>query len=217
MKTPGCNLLLKKVKEFLLLFTQLSSVTSWRQLRHVMAVGWDYSMTVMSDPPISSLSLSLSVFTFGISCSSSAHSLAWHGGWWPAWLMRRPDQRQKSSLGKTFVPRMDGISVGTTFPLGVLVVGTGGSCYQQKWQHDKRSDADAHTQTLCPTSTYTTPKALIRHLYFTSFSKLCFIQYLCTTANPLNPRPPRTLRYTTTSPSSTTLHPKKHSSFITED
>lgn len=140
------------------------------------------------DSPISSLSLSVS--TFGISCSSTAHSLASHGGWWPAGLMRRPDQRQKSSLGKTSEPRMDGISVGTTFPLGLLVVGTGVSCYQQKWQPDKRSDADAHTQTFCPTYTYTTPKALIRHLYFTSVSKLCFIQYLCATANLLNPPNP---------------------------
>lgn len=112
-------------------------------------------------------------------------------------MMRRPDQRLKSSLGKTFVTRMDGISVGTTFPPGLLVVGTGGSCYQQKWQHDKRSDADAHTRTFCPTSTCTTPKALIRHLHFTSVSKLCFIQYLCTTANPLNPTP---------TPTNTSIH-----------
>ncbi|KAI9536981.1 hypothetical protein NQZ68_029109 [Dissostichus eleginoides] len=41
----------------------------------------------------------------------------------PVWLRRMPDQRQRSSLGKTFELRMDGISIRKPFPLGSLVLG----------------------------------------------------------------------------------------------
>lgn len=44
----------------------------------------------------------------------------------PAWSRRRrPDQRRRSGLGKTFGLRMDGISVWRPFPLGSLVLGPG--------------------------------------------------------------------------------------------
>lgn len=63
----------------------------------------------------------------------------------PVWLRRRPDQRQRSSLGKTFGLGMDGISVRKPFPLGSLVLGPTDRVTTQKRRHERGSDANPHT------------------------------------------------------------------------
>lgn len=63
----------------------------------------------------------------------------------PAWLRRRPDQRQRGSLEKTFGLRMDGISVRKPFPLGSLVLGPRDRVTTQKRQHERGGDTNPHT------------------------------------------------------------------------
>lgn len=62
----------------------------------------------------------------------------------PVW-MRRPDQRQRSSLGKSFGLRMDGISVKKPFPPGSLVLRPRDRVTSQKRQHERGGDANPHT------------------------------------------------------------------------
>lgn len=63
----------------------------------------------------------------------------------PAWMRRRPDQRQRSSLGKTLGLRMDGISVRKPFPLGSLVLEPRDQVTTQKHRHERGGDANPHT------------------------------------------------------------------------
>jgi len=59
----------------------------------------------------------------------------------PVWLRRRPDQRQRSSLGKTLGLRMDGISVRKPFPLGSLLLEPGDQVTTQKRRHERGGHA----------------------------------------------------------------------------
>lgn len=62
----------------------------------------------------------------------------------PVWLRRRPDQRQRSSLGKTLGLRMDGISVKKPFPLGSLVLDPRDQVTTQKRRHERGGHALIH-------------------------------------------------------------------------
>lgn len=62
----------------------------------------------------------------------------------PVWLRRRPDQRQRSSLGKTLGLRMDGISVRKPFPLGSLVLDPRDQVTTQKRRHERGGHALIH-------------------------------------------------------------------------
>lgn len=108
--------------------------------------------------------------------------------------MRRPDQRQRSSLGKTFGQRMDGIYVRKIFPLGLLVLGPRDQVTNQKWQHKKGGNANPHTYMgLSVQPPPTLPLLLpIMHLFCSSPSKLWTTQYLCPLKlhQPNSPYPP---------------------------
>lgn len=140
----------------------------------------------------------------------------------PAWLRRRPDQRQKSSLGKTFGLRMDEISVRKPFPLGSLVLGPRDRVTTQKRQHEKGGDANPHTwgslSVLHSHYTTTTNNVSLLPLY-SSPSKLSITQYLCVTPKLHQPNTPLLPQasmhhHLTLLPNPS---PQKHSSFITED
>ena len=102
----------------------------------------------------------------------------------PAWLRSRPDQRQRSNLGKTFGLRMDGISVRKPFPLGSLGLGPRDRVTTPKCRHERGGDANPHTlgflSVLYPHSTTTTNNVSLLPLHSSS-SKFLSTQYLCVT------------------------------------
>lgn len=131
----------------------------------------------------------------------------------PVWLRRRPDQRQRSSLEKTFGLIMDGISVRKPFPLGSLVLEPRDRVTTLKRQHEREGDANPHARgsfLVCP------PLAppLIMYPFFTHAPHPLNSRALCICVSPSNysnltcPYLPKLLR-TTTSP---TILPKTQAS-----
>lgn len=147
-------------------------------------MGQDLWTTAWSDPPplLPSLSLLLSPLF-------SKQLQRWPSPIWldmvacdPAWLRRRPDQRQRSSLGKTFGLRTDGISVRKPFPLGSLVLRRGDRVTTQKRQHERGGDANPHTWgslSVLHSHFTTTTNYVSLLLLCCSLSKLSATQYIC--------------------------------------
>lgn len=139
----------------------------------------------------------------------------------PAWLRRRPDQRRRSSLGKTFGLRMDGISVRKPFPLGSLVLGCRDRVTTQKRRHERGGDANPHTWGSLAVlhSLFTTTNNVSLLLLCSSPSKVWTTQCPCVAPKlhqPNTPLPPLASmhRHLALLPNPS---PQKHSSFITED
>lgn len=122
----------------------------------------------------------------------------------PAWMRRRPDQRQRSSLGKTLGLRMDGISVRKPFPLGSLVLEPRDQVTTQKHRHERGGDANPHTWgSLSVLQLHSTTNNVSLRPLCSLPSKIATAQYLWVTAKPHQfnlPIHPPGLLYTTTSP-----------------
>lgn len=103
----------------------------------------------------------------------------------PAWMRRRPDQRQRSSLGKTLGLRMDGISVRKPFPLGSLVLEPRDQVTTQKHRHERGGDANPHTWgSLSVLQLHSTTNNVSLRPLCSLPSKISTAQYLWVTAKP---------------------------------